>query len=122
MKHLNSFIYILSTLVIMTGCSSYNPLDDYEELIPVTILNGPEASDITSYPPETVEKGQYLVELLGCGTCHTDGALIGEPNANRGLAGSSTGIAYSNPLVQALPGVVYPANLTPDPETGKARR
>ena len=65
-----------------------------------------------------VKKGKYLVELLGCGSCHTDGALFGEPDYNRRLAGSNIGIAYSNPLQQKNPGIVYPANLTPDPDTG----
>jgi hypothetical protein len=44
--------------------------------------------------------------------------LIGEPDAARLLAGSDTGIAWSNPLVERNPGIVYPANLTPDVETG----
>ena len=56
--------------------------------------------------------------MLGCGTCHTDGALIGEPRSDRWLAGSSIGIAYSNPLEVDNPGVLFPRNLTPDKETG----
>ena len=68
--------------------------------------------------PVQVKQGAYLVSLLGCGTCHTDGALIGEPDLSRRLAGSRIGIAYSNPLQNENPGVVFPANLTPDPDTG----
>ena len=34
------------------------------------------------------------------------------------LAGSHLGIAYTNPFRDALPGVAYPSNLTPDPRTG----
>jgi hypothetical protein len=34
------------------------------------------------------------------------------------LAGSDTGIAYSNPLAVKNPGIVYPANITPDVATG----
>ena len=34
------------------------------------------------------------------------------------LAGSDVGIATSDPLAERHPGVVYPANLTPDQETG----
>ncbi len=45
-------------------------------------------------------------------------ALTGNSNMQRHLAGSQTGIAYTNPMKQKNPGVVYPANLTPDPETG----
>ena len=65
-----------------------------------------------------MERGRYQTDLLGCGSCHTDGALIGEPNAARLLAGSEVGIARSNPLVESKPGVVYPSNITPDRETG----
>jgi mono/diheme cytochrome c family protein len=66
----------------------------------------------------TLERGQYLVELLSCAACHTDGQLINDPDANRYLAGSSIGIAYSN---HEQPGVVFPSNLTPDPDTGIGR-
>jgi mono/diheme cytochrome c family protein len=65
-----------------------------------------------------VAQGRYLVGLLGCASCHTDGALIGKPDPAKMLAGSSIGIAYSNPMVQEFPGAVYPSNLTPDDETG----
>ena len=51
-------------------------------------------------------------------SCHTDGALIGDPDFDRWLAGSRVGIAYSNPLKYKKPGVLYPSNLTPDNETG----
>ncbi|GAB3045687.1 hypothetical protein GCM10026915_05150 [Simiduia litorea] len=63
-------------------------------------------------------QGAYLVTLLGCGTCHTDGALTGNANSKFLLAGSNTGIATSNPLKSAKPGIVFPPNLTPDPTTG----
>ncbi|MEE4278948.1 MAG: c-type cytochrome [Halieaceae bacterium] len=64
------------------------------------------------------EHGRYLVSLLGCASCHTDGALIGKPDSARLLAGSSIGIAYTNPMANEHPGAVYPPNLTPDPDTG----
>jgi len=65
-----------------------------------------------------VEKGKYLTGLLGCGSCHTNGALVGMPRQDQLLAGSSTGIAWSNPMQESNPGIVYPSNLTPDMETG----
>jgi len=80
-------------------------------------MDQPEARP-NNYPPEVVDRGKYLVSLLGCGTCHTDGALIGAANREHLLAGSNVGIAFSNPLEVKYPGVVYPSNLTPDPETG----
>ncbi|MEX0962853.1 MAG: hypothetical protein WDZ52_02265 [Pseudohongiellaceae bacterium] len=97
---------------------AYNPLDDFEQLDPTTIFAMPEPIMTSNYSPEQLQRGRYMVGLLGCGSCHTDGALVGNVNQNRLLAGSSTGIAYSSPFVDDFPGVVYPPNLTPDLETG----
>lgn len=63
------------------------------------------------------ERGAYLVGLLGCGQCHTDGALLGNPTGMP-LAGSSIGIAVSAALDGEPPAVVFPGNLTPDVDTG----
>jgi mono/diheme cytochrome c family protein len=67
---------------------------------------------------DALARGQYLVELLSCAACHTDGQLINDPKADRYLAGSSIGIAYSN---HDMPGVVFPSNLTPHKKTGIGR-
>lgn len=119
------YIPVLSALLLLTACSSsnqvgveYNPLDDYEQLDPATIFATPEPQPASDYSPQQVQRGRYLVGLLGCGSCHTDGALVGVPDERRLLAGSSTGIAYTSPFLNPNPGVVYPANLTPDMETG----
>lgn len=113
----------LATLALLfTGCSNnrsgYNPLDDFEQLDPATIFALPEAVPSTTYTPAQLQRGRYMVGLLGCGSCHTDGALVGAPVDSRLLAGSDTGIAYTSPFVDDYPGVVYPPNLTPDMETG----
>ena len=109
----------LPFLVVLSACSSTdNPLDDYEQLTPATQLDAPVASATANFSPEEVERGRYLVGLLGCSSCHTNGALVGTPNMTQLLAGSDTGIAWTNPLAERNPGVVYPANLTPDMETG----
>jgi mono/diheme cytochrome c family protein len=71
--------------------------------------------------PALLEQGRYLVELIGCPVCHTDGAIIGEPDLDYWLAGSNIGIAYSNPMKYDNPGVVFASNLTPDPKTGIGR-
>src|SRR5262245_63950917 len=65
-----------------------------------------------------VARGEYLVGLLGCTSCHTDGQLLNRPKNDRFLAGSETGIAYTN---DEHPGVVFPGNLTSDRETGLGR-
>lgn len=81
-------------------------------LFPILLIAlGPAA-----YADQTqVQRGEYLVGLLSCGSCHTDGQLINQPVEGHQLAGSSVGIAYSS---DELPGVVYPANLTSDKTTG----
>jgi mono/diheme cytochrome c family protein len=62
-----------------------------------------------------VARGQYLATIMDCAGCHTPGALAGQPEPDRQLAGSVIGFA--------LPGggIVYPKNLTPDLETGLGR-
>jgi len=107
-------------LLALTACTTaYNPLKDFEELEPATQLEAPPATPRSqSYTPEQVAHGKYLVELMGCGSCHTHGAMIGEPDMHLRLAGSGIGIAYSNPLSTPNPGVTYPPNLTPDKKTG----
>lgn len=113
----------LAILTILVGCAveeAYDPLQDYEEVNAVTILDAPSAAAGRFAPADrdTVYRGEYLVELLGCGACHTEGALSGAPDQSLALAGSYVGIAYSNPLGERYPGIVYPPNITPDDETG----
>ena len=68
---------------------------------------------------ETVAKGQYLVTLLGCGRCHTEGYLTGNQPTGPHLGGSRIGIAYTAySMDDTQPGVVFAGNLTPDEETG----
>lgn len=110
---------VLSTAAVLSACSTaYDPLEDYEQLTPATNLATPTPLSNPNFSPDDIARGQYLVGLLGCGSCHTNGALVGIPNQQQLLAGSDTGIAWTNPLVQRNPGIVYPANLTPDIETG----
>jgi len=115
--------FVLVLLLFLAGCaaeSPYNPLADYEELDASTILDAPSPVP-GNFAPENryqVQRGEYLVELLGCGACHTEGALEGVPQLKMALAGSSTGIAHTNPLGDQYPGIVYPPNITPDKETG----
>jgi len=60
---------------------------------------------------DRVARGKYLVTVMGCTDCHTPGTLYGAPDMDRFLSGSELGW-------EGAWGVVYPANLTPDPETG----
>ena len=118
-SRLRLFLLVMISLPIAV-ISQEDPFARFEEQNPVTDLDAPEPDPerARAYTTERVNHGRYLVELLGCGSCHTDGALIGKPDNGRLLAGSRVGISYSNPLTQKNPGVLYPANLTPDDETG----
>lgn len=116
------FILLFCLSVLVSSCTNnntgYNPLDDFEQLDPATIFAMPEPVPSSTYSPDQIQRGKYMVGLLGCSSCHTDGALVGAPVSSRLLAGSSTGIAFTSPFVDVHPGVVYPPNLTPDMETG----
>ena len=119
MKRTAGLVCLLLGTVVGAACSSpTGVMDDYELLAPDTMLLPPGAGPEANYPVDQVEQGRYLVGLLGCGTCHSNGALIGQTNRNQLLSGSSIGIAYSNPWLESRPGIVFPSNLTPDRETG----
>ena len=115
--------FALLPIVLLVACVSEQerqPAIAYEEADAIPILDAPAATPGKYAPAErqTVARGEYLVELLACGACHTDGALIGEPKPDRALAGSRVGIAYDNPLGDDRPGVIFPPNITPDLATG----
>lgn len=67
---------------------------------------------------EMVARGEYLVNLLGCGRCHTEGYLAGNAPTGPHLAGSRVGIAYTDTRGDEHPGLVFAPNLTPDDATG----
>ncbi len=111
-------------VALVTSCAtddSYNPLDDYEAVEATTILDAPTVRSVDPANQAAVNRGEYLVELLGCGACHTEGALVGEPDMSLSLAGSSIGIAYTSPFENERPGIVFAPNLTPDRDTGLGR-
>lgn len=113
---------LVAVLLVAGACAtSGNPLDDYEELEATTLFDAPLPTGARAANPGAVARGKYLVELLGCGACHTEGALTGQANMHRWLAGSSVGIAYTNPLAFSRPGIVFPPNITPHSETGIGR-
>lgn len=111
------------TMIVLCACavSRFDPTAKFEPKTPTTIMEAPEPDPALARRDPRILRGKYLVELLGCGSCHTDGALIGQPDSTRRLAGSHIGIAYSDPLQYRFPGVVYPPNLTPDLITGIGR-
>jgi len=59
-----------------------------------------------------VERGKYLVTIIGCGDCHTPGSFFGKPDMTKFLGGSDVGFAMPGL------GVFVPPNLTSDKETG----
>lgn len=118
---MKSLLLAIAAGTLLVACASsdyYNPLEDYEEVDAATNLDMPTPADVPLEKQQAIARGEYLTELLGCGACHTDGALIGKPDMSRPLAGSSIGIAYTNPLENKNPGIVFARNLTPDRDTG----
>jgi len=116
--------WLVPPLAMLAACASperYDPLEAYEEVEATKVIDAPTASAASPEATAAAARGEYLVELLGCGACHTDGALVGAPDLSKPLAGSDIGIAWTNPLENERPGIVYPANITPDPETGIGR-
>jgi len=121
--HMKCIQFIVVAVFLAGGCvaeSRKNILNDYEEVDATTVLDAPTSKPGTFSPQNraVVARGEYLVEILACGSCHTDGALAGDPDFDLTLAGSKTGIAFTNPLGEEYPGVIYPPNITPDNKTG----
>ena len=117
MNKAHGILAATAAMLFAAGATANNPLAGYEHVEPAPSPL-PPAAVAGKYPEGTVEQGRYLVGLLGCGNCHTDGALAGKPNPSHLLAGSGVGIARSDPTAVRNPGVVFPSNLTPDPKTG----
>jgi len=67
----------------------------------------PSTEPAAMTPEQKVERGRYLVSVIGCGDCHTPGALSGGADTTRALSGSEMG--WVGPW-----GTAYSANLTPD--------
>lgn len=66
---------------------------------------------------QAIKRGEYLATLLGCMVCHTEGMLSGGQTGPL-YAGSRIGLTYQD---TELPGMSFPANLTPDMDTGLGR-
>lgn len=77
-------------------------------IVAVAMLLGATPALAQTAPP----RGEYLSRIMDCGGCHTPGALAGQPDMKRPLAGSAIGFQ-----IPGL-GTFYPPNLTPDRETG----
>ena len=120
------YCLMIALAMLLAACAvedPYDPLQHYEQLEHTGIVVSPQpvGGRFAPIDRDVVERGRYLVEMLGCGACHTDGAFEGAPDTEKLLAGSATGIAYTNPLETRFPGVVFPSNITPHEETGIGR-
>jgi mono/diheme cytochrome c family protein len=106
--------YALAALLLVAASCSRQPQSRTEG--GAQVQGGGSASApvaVPGAPPATdpVKRGEYLVQTIGCGHCHTPGGIYGEPDPTRLLSGSDVGW-------KGRWGVSYPMNLTPDPETG----
>jgi len=97
MRSVRYAVFIVALGIAASSCTSRN-------------MDQGTAADSTaqaeaSMPP--VQRGQYLVTVLGCHDCHTPGTFYGAPDMSRQLAGSDLG--WQGPW-----GTSYAPNLTPD--------
>jgi len=70
------------------------------------------APDAARAADAQVQRGEYLVTVIGCGDCHTPGTFLGKPDMTKLLGGSD--VAFEVPGLGAFAG----SNLTPDKATG----
>ena len=102
------------------------------------LTNTVSASGAGSVDPARIERGAYLVRIMGCNDCHTPwkmGPDGPEPDMTRALTGHPAEMvmppapalgsgpwawsaAITNTAFAGAWGVSFTANLTPDPETG----
>lgn len=75
-----------------------------------TVLLG--ATIHTARADAQIDRGKYLVTIMGCTDCHTPGSFLGHPDMTKFLGGSDVGFAIPGM------GVFVGRNLTPDKETG----
>src|SRR5690349_14639350 len=75
----------------------------------LAVLGGARTAPAADPP---IERGGYLVRIMGCGDCHTPGHFFGRPDMTKPLSGSDVGFAIPGLGVFAGP------NLTPDDPTG----
>ncbi len=80
---------------------------------------GPNARPLTDRKfqptPARLERGQYLVENLGCFDCHGEHEWT---KHDAPLVPGTRGAGYADFPLVGLPGRIIPSNITPDPETG----
>lgn len=90
-------------------------------LVPVFLLGGCTsggAGQNQGTAMTELDRGEYMVTLLACGRCHTEGYLRGNQAQGPVLAGSRVGIAYTPDRAGVAPGLAFAPNLTSDLETG----
>jgi mono/diheme cytochrome c family protein len=77
----------------------------------LAVLLATGAAAALAQSPSPVERGKYLMEgVVACGNCHIPRDERGQLQTEKGLSGGL--------LLDIAPLKAYPANITPDPETG----
>ena len=128
MKSLFVGITLIVATVAAAGCST-NPA--------AANTGAAAATSAAAAPAVSVERGKYLVSVIGCSDCHTPlklGPKGPEPDMDRYLSGHPEQVGALPPLKTQGPwfwagdatstafagpwGVSYAANLTPDQNTG----
>ncbi|MGO8815100.1 MAG: c-type cytochrome [Terriglobia bacterium] len=68
--------------------------------------------------PARMERGQYLVENIGCFDCHGEHDWT---KHDAPMVEGTRGAGYASFPLVGLPGRIVPPNITPDPETGAGK-
>ena len=102
-------LLLVPLLLVLTACATGTPSGE-------TASRGDGRAGALD-GTDSVARGAYLVNLLGCARCHTEGYLLGQNATGPHLAGSRVGIAYTDSDQDVHPGLVFAPNLTPD-DTG----
>jgi cytochrome c553 len=129
MKFTTAFVTLSSALALTAACS--------HRAMTARAAQDTQASSTSPDNRAQVDRGRYLVTAIGCGDCHTPkkmGPHGPEPDMARLLAGHPEQPALPPPPAPSGPwiaaatwdttawsgpwGVSYPANLTPDQNTG----
>jgi mono/diheme cytochrome c family protein len=68
--------------------------------------------------PSAVDRGEYLVALMHCSSCHATPGPDGLPDPDRPFAGGKAMRPFGAGLVPVGTGTLIASNITPDRETG----
>ncbi len=95
---------------------SLRPID--HAVAPAPPATPPSPPPPVTPPPAPASRGEYLVALMHCSSCHATPGPDGQPDPARPFAGGKPMQPFGAALVSLGTGTLFASNLTPDRETG----